>query len=200
MTMKKILIIEDEDIIRENLLEFLSENYQAIEAKDGSQGIELAVKYQPDLILCDVMMPEMTGYEVKETLNKNPATTFTPFIFLTAKTSNEDLRAGMELGADDYITKPFTLRNLTGAIETRLEKATAFEELIRTREADVRAEYLKLIPDEYGDLLNQIIHSYQLALDERASQERQQILEEGLRAAGRLYGKLWSYFRALRQS
>lgn len=120
---KKVLIIEDNNDIRENVVEILElADYEAREAKNGKAGVELAVSYLPDIILCDIMMPELDGYGVLYMLNKNPDTAAIPFIFLTAKAERLDLRKGMEMGADDYLTKPFDDMELLNAIETRLKK------------------------------------------------------------------------------
>jgi CRP/FNR family transcriptional regulator, polysaccharide utilization system transcription regulator len=122
--MKKILIIEDNPDVRENLAEILSlSNYQALTAENGKVGVEMAIGHHPDLILCDVMMPELDGFGVLHILAKNPDTAVIPFIFLTAKTEKTDIRKGMNLGADDYISKPFDDVELLEAIETRLRKS-----------------------------------------------------------------------------
>ncbi len=122
--MKKILLIEDNADVRENTSEILSlANYNVITAENGKIGIELAKKENPDLIICDIMMPELDGYGVLHILGKNSETATIPFIFLTAKTERVDLRKGMNLGADDYLTKPFDDTELLNAIETRLRKS-----------------------------------------------------------------------------
>ncbi len=120
---KKILIIEDNDDIRENILEILElAGYITYSANNGKTGVELAIKNIPDIILCDIMMPELDGYGVLYLLNKNPDTSVIPFVFLTAKTERVDLRKGMEMGADDYLTKPFDDIELLNAIDSRLKK------------------------------------------------------------------------------
>lgn len=120
---KKVLIIEDNNDIRENVLEILQlAGYEAFEADNGKTGVELALSHAPDIILCDIMMPELDGYGVLYMLNKNPDTATIPFIFLTAKAERVDLRKGMEMGADDYLTKPFDDIELLNAIETRFKK------------------------------------------------------------------------------
>ncbi|MES2107730.1 MAG: response regulator [Bacteroidota bacterium] len=120
---KKVLIIEDNNDIRDNILEILElANYEVQGAKNGKEGIDLATKNVPDIILCDIMMPELDGYGVLYMLNKNPETSNIPFIFLTAKAERVDLRKGMEMGADDYLTKPFDDMELLNAIESRLKK------------------------------------------------------------------------------
>jgi CRP-like cAMP-binding protein/AmiR/NasT family two-component response regulator len=120
---KKILIIEDNDDIRENVIEILElAGYTVAAAGNGKAGVELAFKDVPDIILCDIMMPEMDGYGVLYLLSKRPETVAVPFIFLTAKAEHFDRRKGMELGADDYLTKPFDDMELLNAIESRLKK------------------------------------------------------------------------------
>lgn len=121
--MTKILVIEDEAQLRSNTLQILEfEDFHTLEAENGLVGVQLAQEQVPDLILCDVMMPELDGYDVLARLRQNPTTANIPFIFTTAKASKADLRRGMELGADDYLAKPFTADELMGAISTRLEK------------------------------------------------------------------------------
>ena len=120
---KKVLIIEDNNDIRENVAEILQlAGYETFEAGNGKAGVEIATNQLPDIILCDIMMPELDGYGVLYLLNKNPDTAATPFIFLTAKAERIDLRKGMDMGADDYLTKPFDDMELLNAIETRLKK------------------------------------------------------------------------------
>lgn len=126
--MKKILIIEDNPEVRENLAEILTlSHYEALTAENGKVGVEMAVGHHPDLILCDVMMPELDGFGVLHILSKNPDTAGIPFIFLTAKTERADMRKGMNLGADDYISKPFDDVELLEAVETRLRKSTQLQ-------------------------------------------------------------------------
>ena len=121
--MKNILIIEDSNDIRENTSEVLVlSGYNVLQAADGSEGIQIANREKPDLILCDIMMPELDGYGVLTALSKNPETASIPFVFLTARAEREDFRKGMEMGADDYLTKPFNDIELLSAIESRLNK------------------------------------------------------------------------------
>src|SRR4030067_5261 len=119
--MKRVLVTEDDDAIRENILDLLeAEGYAVATAKNGLAGAQLAHDDLPDLIICDIMMPDLDGYGVLDELRKDPATATIPFIFLTAKADKSDVRRGMELGADDYLTKPFTRDELIKATETRL--------------------------------------------------------------------------------
>ena len=119
--MTKILVIEDEETVRENILELLdAEGFEAIAAENGRIGLNLAQQHRPDLILCDIRMPELDGYGVLSALRSAPETAEIPFLFLTAKAAKTDVNLGMELGASNYITKPFTLMELLTAIETHM--------------------------------------------------------------------------------
>lgn len=119
----KILVIEDEDETRDIFLQCLVfEEFSAIGAKDGQTGIKLAIQHQPDLIVCDIMMPDLDGYNVLTALRSQDIMLPIPFIFLTAKVTMEDLRRGMSLGADDYLTKPCTIEQFLSAITTRLQR------------------------------------------------------------------------------
>jgi DNA-binding NarL/FixJ family response regulator len=121
--MKKILVIEDESVLRMNLAKALRlENFEPLIAANGREGVDLARRHLPDLILCDILMPELDGWRVLEEIRADPATARIPFIFLTAKGDLPDLRAGMNLGADDYLIKPVPLDDLLAAIEARLER------------------------------------------------------------------------------
>jgi DNA-binding NarL/FixJ family response regulator len=122
--MKKILVIEDDSEMRRNLTTILRlERFHPVPAENGRVGVELAKKERPDLILCDVMMPELDGYGVIATLRADAETVTIPFIFLTAKGEKPDIRAGMNVGADDYLTKPVAKPDLLAAIRSRLERA-----------------------------------------------------------------------------
>jgi CRP/FNR family transcriptional regulator, polysaccharide utilization system transcription regulator len=121
--MKKILLIEDNKEIRETTAEILEmASYKVITAENGKKGVDLAKNENPDLIICDVMMPELDGYGVLHMLSKSPPLAGIPFIFLTAKSEREDMRRGMNSGADDYLIKPFEDMELLNAVETRLKK------------------------------------------------------------------------------
>jgi DNA-binding response OmpR family regulator len=121
--MKKILVIEDNDDIRSNTAEILElSEYRVIQAANGKEGVEMAVVQVPDLIICDIMMPVLDGYGVMHAIRKHDSLRNTPFIFLTARTERSDIRKGMELGADDYITKPFSGTELLNAVDGRLKK------------------------------------------------------------------------------
>jgi len=127
--MKKILLIEDNSDVRENIAEILElANYKVVTAENGKIGVDLAKKESPDLIICDVMMPELDGFGVLHVLSKNRDTASIPFIFLTAKAEKDDMRKGMNLGADDYLTKPFDDVELLDAVEMRLKKSSIIKE------------------------------------------------------------------------
>ncbi len=150
--MKKILLIEDDVTVRENTAELLElSNYEVVTAPDGRKGVDKAKEEIPDIIVCDIMMPELDGYDVLTRLSEDSQTKGIPFIFLSAKTEHKDVRRGMDLGADDYLTKPFEEEDLLSAIESRLAKVeilqaqkdeggetvqnlSAFREMMRKRE------------------------------------------------------------------
>lgn len=141
--MKTILVIDDNTDIRENTAEILEmSGYRTVTAENGKKGVELALKEKPDLIVCDIMMPELDGYGVLHLLRRNPETLYIPFIFLTAKTDRTDLRKGMEMGADDYITKPFDDIELLNAIEVRLKKIQVLDHKYAMSQSGIR-QFLK---------------------------------------------------------
>ncbi len=120
---KKILLIEDDTALRENTAELLElANYKVLTAPDGEKGVLVAKTSHPDVIICDIMMPKLDGYGVLNALSEDNRTKSIPFIFLSAKTERKDVRQGMEMGADDYLTKPFEESELIGAIESRIAK------------------------------------------------------------------------------
>lgn len=150
---KKILLIEDNKAVRENIMEILElANYEVLGAENGKIGVDLATRENPDLIICDIMMPELDGYGVLHMLSKAPKTSAIPFIFLTAKAERTDFRKGMEMGADDYITKPFDDIELLNAVEMRLKK----NEMLKT-------EFSSNI-DGINDFLNQARNTGKIAL------------------------------------
>ena len=161
--MKKVLLIEDDAIIRENTAELLElSNFNVITAPNGKIGVELAKRDTPDIVVCDIMMPELDGYGVIEALSKNNDTKYIPFIFLSAKTERTDVRKGMDLGADDYITKPFTEEELISAIESRLAKAAILRdernnqnESVPENEDEIKTlNDLKNFFDDNGEVFN----------------------------------------------
>ncbi|MCC4213962.1 response regulator [Leeuwenhoekiella parthenopeia] len=158
--MKKILFIEDDSVLRENTAELLElSDYEVVTATNGKTGIEMAIKHLPDIIICDIMMPEVDGYGVLEAVSLNAETAHIPFIFLSAKTEHKEIRKGMDLGADDYLTKPFEEEELLSAIETRLAKAVAISSMFdrqskkKETEDEVRNLHeLKNLFDDSGEL------------------------------------------------
>jgi CRP/FNR family cyclic AMP-dependent transcriptional regulator len=159
---KTILLIEDNEEILENTAEILElANYNVLTADNGKEGVEKALSAQPDLIICDIMMPVLDGYGVIHLLNKNPKVQNTPFIFLSAKSERGDVRKGMELGADDYITKPFSETELLSAIESRLRKAE-----IAKASSESNVESLNLLYSEVSGK-----QSLQSLMNEATSQE-----------------------------
>jgi CheY-like chemotaxis protein/anti-sigma regulatory factor (Ser/Thr protein kinase) len=171
---KKILLIDDvEDniiVLRERLE---SEGYEIISATDGKSGIALANQEIPELIICDVMMPIMNGYEVMDIIHKNSRTNTIPFIFLTAKTDPKDFREGMQLGADDYITKPFDSKQLIKAVETRLAR----KELFEARTEEIRQSISYALPHELQTPLAAIMGFTRLLIEDYNQIERKKILE-----------------------
>jgi DNA-binding response OmpR family regulator len=119
----KILVIEDEAPTRDKIVTVLKyEDYEVIDAPNGREGVISARENRPDLIICDVLMPDMNGYGALAALRDDPDTSVIPVIFLTAAASRADMRKGMEMGADDYITKPYTVEELLAAVRTRLDR------------------------------------------------------------------------------
>ena len=128
--MKKILIIDDDTLLREITAEFIKEqNFEVFTAEDGLVGVQQTLKHLPDLILCDISMPNMNGLDYYKTIKQIKATSTIPLVFFSALTKNEDVRAGMKLGADDYITKPFDFYELLNVINTRLDKYNMLKQI-----------------------------------------------------------------------
>ncbi|QNK77105.1 response regulator [Winogradskyella sp. PAMC22761] len=148
--MKTVLLIEDDTVLRENTAELLElSNYNVITATNGKLGVEMSKEHLPDIIICDIMMPILDGYGVLEELSKNSNTKFIPFIFLSAKTERQDVRKGMDLGADDYITKPFSEDEIISAIESRIAKAAILKE---ERESYQNTKEDNLVEDHKDEL------------------------------------------------
>jgi len=174
----KILVIEDEESIRENILDLLeAENFEGIGAINGKVGIKLASEQIPDLILCDMMMPEVDGHGVLKALRSEPLTATIPFIFLTAKADKSDIRTGMELGADDYITKPCTPQELLKAIAIRLEKQKTISRQSQKTLDELRTNISMSLPHELRTPLNAIMGFSELILSEYQVLEESDILE-----------------------
>jgi len=173
--MKSILVIDDNKDIRENTAEILEmAGYKTFTAENGKKGVDTALKERPSVIVCDIMMPELDGYGVLHLLRKNPETQNIPFIFLTAKTERSDLRKGMEMGADDYITKPFEDIELLNAIETRLKKAQIFETLYAPTQQGI-SQFIKDVKDTGA--LTQLAEQYNI----ESYSKKQTLYQEGKR-------------------
>ncbi|HEY9876289.1 MAG TPA: response regulator [Candidatus Obscuribacterales bacterium] len=156
--MKKILVIEDEKTILRNILELLQEeDFEVISSDNGADGIQMAKEQVPDLILCDVMMPGLDGYEVLKQVRQYPLTATIPFIFLTALSDKAHLRQGMELGADDYLTKPCMPDELLRAIATRLEKQAAIHKQSEQKMHELRSSISSSLPHEFKTPLSGIL-------------------------------------------
>jgi signal transduction histidine kinase len=176
--MKKILVIEDERFVRENIVEILeSSGFTALSAPNGAVGTALALKHLPDIILCDVMMPELDGHDVLKTLRNDPATAHIPFIFLTARADSVDLRHGMNLGADDYITKPFRVSELLKAIDARLAKSESVREQAEGKLRLLRENISLSLPHEFLTPLSGILGFSELLLSSYDSLAREEIME-----------------------
>jgi two-component system sensor histidine kinase/response regulator len=174
----KILVIEDEESIRENILDLLeAENFEGIGAINGKVGIKLASEQIPDLILCDMMMPEVDGHGVLKALRSEPLTATIPFIFLTAKADKSDIRTGMEMGADDYITKPCTPQELLKAIAIRLEKQKTISRQSQKTLDELRTNISMSLPHELRTPLNAIMGFSELILSEYQVLKESDILE-----------------------
>ncbi len=189
--MTTILVIEDEEFVRENLVDLLdAEGYQVISAANGRVGVQLARQHLPDLILCDILMPELDGYGVYRELLQDPVTATIPFIFLTAKATPSDVRAGMALGADDYLTKPFTREDLLQAITARLARREMIVRQFQNKMDELRQSMAKMLPHELRTPLTGILGFSSVLLEDYAtlsSEEIRRIAESIHRAGQRLY-------------
>ncbi len=181
--MIKILVIEDEEDIRANILEALEyEGFNAIGAANGRSGIASAKEHVPDLIICDISMPEMDGHTVISELRHDSLTAMIPFIFLTARTTNKDVRKGMNLGADDYLTKPFELDDLLAAIHTRLDKLATISDHFTQKIDELSLNLSYNLPHELRTPLTGIIGFAQLLTEfgvKMAKQEPEEIVQIG---------------------
>lgn len=173
--MKSILVIEDNKDIRENTAEILDlAGYKTFTAENGKKGVDLAFKEKPDVIVCDIMMPELDGYGVLHLVRKNENTQTIPFIFLTAKTERSDFRKGMEMGADDYVTKPFEDIELLNAIEIRLKKS----EILGNKYAPSQSGLSQFIKDvKDSGLMKQLADQYNVEVYNK----KQVLYQEGKR-------------------
>jgi two-component system, sensor histidine kinase and response regulator len=157
--MTKIIVIEDEDNVRSNLIELMeAEGYQTMEARNGEEAYRLILEKAPDLAICDIRMPELDGYGLLARCSQEPLTATIPFIFLTALTERDDLRKGMELGADDFITKPYTRNEILRAIEARIEKRTKVEKLSQKKILGIESKLEWAIPYELLEPISTLLN------------------------------------------
>ena len=153
-----ILVVEDEDIIRNDIMtSLLLSDYQVFEARNGKEALEKIKLHLPDLIISDIMMPVLDGYSLLTELQKDPETASIPFLFLSAKTDRNDLRTGMNLGADDYITKPFDIQELILAVKSRLKKHKMSEQAHQQKFEELRSSIRNMLPYEIRTPLNAIL-------------------------------------------
>jgi len=158
--MKTILVVDDAEFILESastLLRF--EGYNVLTAVDGEEGVEVAFRDKPDLILCDISMPKLDGYGVLDKIRSNPSTETTPFIFLTAFTEKSNMRTGMEKGADDFLIKPYTRDELISAIDAQWNKHSRIEKQVQEKVDEVGKSVTYNLPHEFRTVLNEVINS-----------------------------------------
>jgi len=174
----KIVVIEDNPDVRNNLKEILeSAGYTVDTAENGEIGLEVLKRTMPDLILCDIMMPELDGYGLLKAVRNNKALASTPFIFLTAKTAREDLSKGMELGADDYIMKPFTIAELLKRVKIRLDKRREVLERSEQKIKEVTSNIGQPITHELNEPLRTITGIGEFIMTEHYGMEKSEIVE-----------------------
>ncbi|OQY27199.1 MAG: hypothetical protein B6244_11340 [Candidatus Cloacimonetes bacterium 4572_55] len=167
-----------------------------VSAESGRIGLKKISEYHPDLIICDLMMPEMNGYEVLAELRKNPDTAITPFIFLTARSGRTHMRKGFELGADDYLTKPFGIRELIGAVQARLDKQELIESRTDKRLEELRKNLIIALPHEFRTPLTAILNYSQFlmdSLDALDAKETKRMLGHIYSAGDRLHRLIQNY-------
>ncbi len=156
--MKKILVIEDTPAMRELIVDTLAlKDFECISAEDGLSGIEAARTHRPDLVICDIHMPRMDGYGVLEVIRAEPAMSTMPFIFLSGAAERMNVRKGMELGADDYLTKPFTIQELTASVTAQFEKQATIQRQSDKRLEELRGNITMALPHELRTPLNGIL-------------------------------------------
>src|SRR5580704_16949574 len=178
--MKKILVIDDEEWLREMIqLALRQKGYEVIEAENGEVGIEKARKLLPDLILCDVNMEKVDGYLTLSSLRGDAATAAIPFILMTGLADNAGMRHGMELGADDYLPKPFTIDALYAAVEARIRKAQALRDEAEKKLADLRDNISMMLPHELRTPLNGILAYGEILAADAATLQPAEIAEMG---------------------
>ncbi len=189
--MKKILVIEDDEPIRNITTKLLTvHGYQTAAANDGLTGLQRAREYLPELIICDLMMPNLDGYAVLEMLRKDPITASVPFIIMTAKNDRAAMRRGMELGADDYLTKPITSSELIATVKARLEKQAVMAQISQKKLDDLRERIMLALPHEVRTPLNTILGFSDLLTTNSATMDHSQLVDVGQRI-NRSAWRLW---------
>jgi signal transduction histidine kinase len=195
--MKKILVIDDEEWLREMVhMALHQKGFQVIEAENGAIGIEVAARELPDLILCDVNMEKVNGYMTLSALRNEPATASIPFILMTGLADNAGMRHGMELGADDYLPKPFTIEALYAAVDARIRKAQTFKREAEKQLADLRDNISMMLPHELRTPLNGILAYGEILATDAASLPPEEVSEMGqvIHASGRRLERLVENF------
>ncbi len=178
--MKRILVIDDEEWLREMMqLALRQKGFEVVEAENGEKGIELARRELPDLILCDVNMEKVDGYLTLSSLRGNAATASIPFILMTGLADQAGMRHGMELGADDYLPKPFTIEALYAAVEARLKKVTVVRQEAEKKLADLRENISMMLPHELRTPLNGILAYGEILTSDAATLKADEIAEMG---------------------
>lgn len=177
--MKRILVIEDDVSLREFMIKYFleKEGYQVITAENGEIGLDKAKHELPDLIICDIMMPKMNGYEVIQALHENKQTASIPFIFLTAMSDRANIRDGMNLGADDFLTKPFVSQELISAVNKRLEKKASSEKSANEKLKTLRDKITSVLPHEFRTPLSTILSASNILLDEVETIDKDELRE-----------------------
>jgi two-component system sensor histidine kinase/response regulator len=176
--MTRILVIEDMPILREDILNILAfEGYETLGAENGRAGLEQMRDWQPDLVICDIMMPELDGYGVLAEVRKQKLWTNLPFIFLTARIDRPDVRQGMDMGADDYLTKPFSPTELIASVRARLEKQESLKAMSEQKLEDLRNRIIISLPHELRTPLTSILGYSDILLEDAAVLDAQQVKE-----------------------
>lgn len=176
--MTKILVVEDTHSLRKDILEMLNyEGFRVLGAEDGLDGVNKAHEFLPDLIICDILMPGLDGYGVLAELKKDKVMSTVPFIFLTAKADKSDMRKGMELGAYDYLTKPFSASELIAAVRTQINKRRVLDEITNRRLENLRENILLALPHEIRTPLTSILGFSDILVSDSSDRETEQIVE-----------------------
>jgi two-component system sensor histidine kinase/response regulator len=176
--MKKILVIEDTPAMRDLIIDTLAlKDFECVSAEDGLSGIEAARTHQPDLVICDIHMPRMDGYGVLESIRSEPAMSTMPFIFLSGAAERNNIRKGMELGADDYLTKPFTIQELIASVSTQFEKQAIIQRQSDKRLEELRGNITMALPHELRTPLNGILGLSSMLLEDYHSMNEEEVQE-----------------------